>query len=393
MNLPLRKRQSFKIKRSADCNRSHSCKHPLHSAPDHPQLDSDLDSILDSSSNESIMSNTSRDSLSACSVLPCSSTFLRTSLSPAEILKPLVIASASTSPPTSSYSRLLSLIKQSQIDLSQQYLSQQYLRQQYHAQPAANIPSAEKLGRWRTFLETIMMLSMFSYSPRNTDDSVPTQETDDKHRDCPTLDPATGPNRECDLVPLADRELDTFSAQAPPTDEVAIKCCKLRNRDCRINCDFLKRYALDCAARQDGLLPNAYSDREHSRLLEAPALRQFDKQYGLDRISNISREKLWELVILPPRDDGHPAGSIDYSTYTFVGPAACDRGSASCIGSSVATKNGNYIPWATHRTSLKPAGTLANAVPLINRASPTGGTSRTQYTIRGWCNDRWMSSN
>lgn len=181
----------------------------------------------------------------------------------------------------------------------------------------------ERLWRWNYF------------TPRATDDRIPPRQP--------------------------DQELVTFSLRAPA--HAALARSRQRNRECRINSAFLRRYALDYAARSQRLLPGTRADV--AALVRRPALRRFDAAHGLLRVLTLARDKLWELVVLPPRTDAVPGRAVSYERYTYVGGA----------GGLVTSKTGNYIPWAAHRPLMKPAGVLR-----------TGGA---QYTIKGWCNERW----
>lgn len=174
------------------------------------------------------------------------------------------------------------------------------------------------------------------------------------------------------------QELTTFSLRHPPCGRLA-RACKVRNRELRINCEFLHRYALDCSARERHLLPSCREDAE--AMMRLPAMRRFDADYGLVRVLSLAREKLWDCVILAPRGDQHPGRTVDYDGYTFAG----DDGVL-----PVTSRRGNYVPWATHRSRLKPAGLLRTAPSVLSRAAPTQRPTCAQYTIKGWCNDRWM---
>lgn len=179
------------------------------------------------------------------------------------------------------------------------------------------------------------------FTPRATDDKIP-------------------PRRRA-----PDQELVTFALRAPA--HAALARSRQRTRECRINSVFLRRYALDCAARSQRLLPSTRADV--AALVRRPALRRFDAAHGLLRVLALARDKLGELVVLPPRTDAVPGRAVSYERYTYVGGA----------GGSVTSKTGNYIPWAAHRPLMKPAGVLRTA----------GGPTPAQYTIKGWCNERW----
>jgi len=228
-----------------------------------------------------------------------------------------------------------------------------------------------------------MTFAMIPFSPRSTDDTVPL-DVEIKTTNTISINGVNSINYINNLGNYDDeRELVTFATISPNPASLELKYSKVRNRDFRINCDFLKCYALDFCARQNRKLPITTSPEEVEQLMQDPALRWFNSRYGLRTISNISREKLWDSVILPPRSDLHPQGAIDYSKYSYVGG---DEPLGS--GPSVVSKHSKYIPWATHRTSLRPAGVLATSKPHTSK-TPMGGVTATQYTIKGWCNERW----
>lgn len=335
------KRASFKIKRRLKFLTSPP--HPLEVIDDNDDddiSDSEIDSVLDLSYNESITSYASTDSTCGCSLLysPCCSSPLRAS--PPVVFTSLVTAvttlSAVTSNKTSSYSQLLRLLDKS--------------------------TEAVPVPKWRSFLA-----SFISYAipfPRSADDTV--------------LD-AEWPE---DAVVL-DEELETFSVHIPvELEDVAVVTSRMRNRNFRINSNFLQQYALDCSARTNFSLPKSHSPEELRLLLQRPELRRFDNRHGLHRISTMSKDKLWDSVVLPPRLDSPPSNVIDYASYSYFGNSS---------GPSVTTKNGNYIPWATHRSSLKPTGELKLVRPFQDKASPTSSPTKAQYTIKGWVNERWVS--
>ncbi|SGZ47011.1 CIC11C00000004198 [Sungouiella intermedia] len=368
---PKTKRRSFKIKRSP---RLASFSHPLDSPRD-DSWDSDVESVLDSSYNESILSVTSLDSNGAYSVLPLSSCCAtkRTVATPAVVLTPLVTTRCSELRATSSYSKLLGLMKRH--DERKEKIST--------INEKSNLHSIDRMLRWRSFLLSVMTFAMIPFSPRSTDDTVPI-DVEIKTTNTISINGVNSINYINNLGNYDDeRELVTFATISPNPASLELKYSKVRNRDFRINCDFLKCYALDFCARQNRKLPITTSPEEVEQLMQDPALRWFNSRYGLRTISNISREKLWDSVILPPRSDLHPQGAIDYSKYSYVGG---DEPLGS--GPSVVSKHSKYIPWATHRTSLRPAGVLATSKPHTSK-TPMGGVTATQYTIKGWCNERW----
>lgn len=286
------------------------------------------------------------------------------------------------------------------------------------------------LGRCRTFYERLMALTLVLLSPRSTDDGPfsggycceydpysPKQRESGKrqsitklhhkdclesghlcldscphnprfvHSKCPRLKDLHSPCGPRQPNPeLPGQELVTFSSRAPDPVVVAVTRAKARNREFRINSEFLRRYALDYAARQSHVLPLLGSPEEHDLLMQLPAVRLFHAKHDVHRVGAMSRDKLWESVILPPRSDLHPLRSIDYSSYRHDRPACHHRRMCVC---TVATKHTKYIPWATHRMSMKPAGILGSVRPMESKTSPTARATPAQYTIRGWSNARW----
>lgn len=383
---PRTKRRLFRIRHSP---RLASFSHPLDASRD-DYWDSDVESVLDSSYNESIISMTSVDS-GGYSVLPLSSRAptKRPCVTPAVVLTPLVTTRYSEPRTVSSHSKLLGLMKRHDEEsrCDKRKFEERRLVAGTGGAPEEDVTQKHQPDllphtlRWQAFLLSIVTFAMIPFSPRSTDDAHPSPPPfPDVNRDGngPNYDPASG-NSNYSM----GRELDTFATRMPQPASMEVRYSKVRNRDYRINCDFLKYYALDLRARENRMLPSTALPDEVEQLVQDPALRSFDNRYGLTTISNISREKLWDSVILPPRSDAHPVGTIDYSTYAYVG-----EDGRLCGGSSVVSKNGKYIPWATHRTSLRPAGVLASSKPLASN-SPTGCVTPTQYTIKGWCNKRW----
>lgn len=134
----------------------------------------------------------------------------------------------------------------------------------------------------------------------------------------------------------------------------------VRPRHARLNSSFLHRYALDGCARRNGRLLLTELAGELELLLRLPGNRPFHQRHDLARISAMSREKLWQAVVLPQRADSAPGGVVDCGPYTRLGGAL-----------------------AASRL-YRPAGGFPR--PAL---SSTSLLSRTQYTARGWTNLRW----
>lgn len=393
--MPLRtKRRSFGIKNSP---RLVPYSHPLDASRE-DFWDTEGDSLVASSYSESIISVTSADSSGGYSLLPLSSSSpaKRPSVTPAVVLMPLVTTRYSEPRSISSHGQLSALIRrhdesntrktqerrdESRRDESRRSESRRGERENVNTKKQEDHLLQHSL-RWRAIRLSIMTLAMIPLSPRSTDDAVPKSH---RHLEANGHANATGGPGAWANGPTG-RELVTFASRAPQTGEIEVKYSKVRNRDYRINSDFLKFYALDLCARENGTLPSTALPGEVEQLVRDPALRSFNDRYGLETVSNVSRTKLWDSVILPPRVDAHPVGTIDYSSYAYIG-----EDEAPCSGPSLVSTNGKCIPWAAHRTSLRPAGVLASGKALSSK-SPMGSITPAQYTIKGWCNRRWAST-
>lgn len=149
---------------------------------------------------------------------------------------------------------------------------------------------------------------------------------------------------------------------------------KYRGRDSRMNSSFLRLYAIDYGARWSHILPNSYTSRELTYVINRThASKKFHRRYNIISISNMSRDKLWDKVILPPRSDCAPRVCIDYSTYVYVGES-----------------NSKREPPVRSNSDAKAAGVLNSSRCFYNDQSPQAGNTKLQYTIKGWCNSRWL---
>lgn len=177
--------------------------------------------------------------------------------------------------------------------------------------------------------------------------------------------------------------VEDFYFEKPPT-KVS------RFRDQRVNAAFLRMYALDFVARISGLLPNVHSQEELLNMIgKRPWLAPFHEKYDLFRISEVSQEKLWQNIILHPREEELPAALVDGSNYIYVGDDGDSYDKRSLI-----RRDSAIVPWVHTGTandiSYKPAGILNNCRERPNGLSPNSGSSKPQYTIKGWCNPRWL---
>lgn len=169
-----------------------------------------------------------------------------------------------------------------------------------------------------------------------------------------------------------------FEARSPA------ESAKARVRECRMNKDFLRIYALDYSARVAGTLPASTSDYDMSHH------RQLDQIVGLDlsdeddeleyecerqRISQVSQDKLWSCAILLPRTDPPPCRTIDSSSY--VRAAGTSGGAAPSLAKALPIR------------AMKPAGQMKCSRCLRSANCPYLGCTVPQYTLIGWENRRW----
>ncbi|KAK6459272.1 uncharacterized protein RJT20DRAFT_124477 [Scheffersomyces xylosifermentans] len=266
---------------------------------------------------------------------------------------------------------------------------------------------------WKDSLQrNLSTYSLLSESPRMTDDVLPPIAPSKSHSRRHTLKhfqtPATlddvWEEEEPEDEEDSDRhqELCTFdSGSSEIVDEDGFKtpsCKSFKNRDHRINSSFLRLYAFDYNARMNSkTLPNTTNvtgNANHPELYklisEKPQLLDFHNRYNVSRISNLSRDKLWNSVILPPRSDDSPSLSIDCNDYIYLGESDED------IHYSLIRKSGNYLPWdsasASLRPTLRPAGILNHGKTKVNGMAPNSGFTKSQFTVKGWCNPRWVDS-
>ncbi|KAG7664933.1 uncharacterized protein J8A68_001519 [[Candida] subhashii] len=278
--------------------------------------------------------------------------------------------------------------------------------------PSKNKPSlysnlTSSIKNWKTKFSHNKdnFVRIFMESPRLTDDKLPVtlmpREIHHKH-DYPS------PN---DANILPSQELVTFNDNSidPNVPTWLEPHCKptFKNRDQRINSEFLRMYAHDYNARvKTNTLPANPTQEELVRLIHStPSLRQFHYQYNMYRVSNMSRDKLWTNVILPPRSDETPSLGIDGSCYIYASSDTSDEDSGDDKSKqdsnipekesySLIRRSGKYLPWDSNMTksSIRPAGILPHGKCEFNGEAPNSGVTRTQFTVKGWCNPRWVDS-
>lgn len=228
----------------------------------------------------------------------------------------------------------------------------------------SNLKSSLKKLKSSIQNSSTIILNSYTFNPRTTDDIIPEIKSS---------------------LPL-QHEMTTFKETATLEEPFILRKSfrSFKNRELRVNSEFLRKYAFDYNSRLEGLLPCVHTSEEITQILiSRPSLKKFHLDYNLYKISGISKEKLWQNIILPPRSDNSPKNAINYEGYIFLGG---EKGNFS----SLITSNGDYLPWGFGALSIKPAGILSKGKSFYNSSSPSSGVTNTQYTIKGWCNSRWM---
>ncbi|EDK38113.2 hypothetical protein PGUG_02211 [Meyerozyma guilliermondii ATCC 6260] len=227
---------------------------------------------------------------------------------------------------------------------------------------ASNLTESLKSIQNSVRKRTASITATFTLTPRMTDDVLPHQ-------------PA-----------VVEEELTTFRGDgADITSRNPTITPRFKNRDQRVNPDFLRLYAFDYSGRTSGMLPIAHTSSELERLLQgSEAIRQFHHANNLHKISNASKEKLWRGVILGPRSDRCPYSHIECDSYVNTDITSTQ---------SLVRLHGTHQPWNVNGARcFKPAGILYGAKECINGHAPSSGVTRSQYTVKGWCNSRWLAT-
>lgn len=337
--------RSSPMRRRTNIERRPSSIHPLE---DTPESDSEVESACELSYTESITSMASADSSCACS--PSSSCYSTSSLSLRPSASPPLVAKlfiSVCSSPAASEPRTKSALTQLLQDSNS---------------PRLLAASIESHAAWQLFLSLPLGLlgKGASGKDRGATAIMPSEHVHSK-------------SHEEELQTFFETPLDAF--------EAAFSTTRARNREFRINSEFLRRYALDNTARVNGVLPFDIDDVRF--MLQRKPLRDFDRKHGIMKYSELSRDKLWNSVILPPRSDPCPKCVIDCDQYSM-----CHDNHSSC---SIITKHSQYIPWAAQYSSIRPAGELRTSKSIKSKVSPNLGSSKPQYTVKGWQSDRWVS--
>ncbi|CAK7896740.1 hypothetical protein CAAN1_03S05006 [[Candida] anglica] len=208
-----------------------------------------------------------------------------------------------------------------------------------------------------------------------------------------TVDSSTSSNSS---IPCT-QELQTWSVETHANNLVHdLREKPTRNRDYRVNPRFLIMYTYDYNSRVNGYLPNSHTKEEVEDLTHVEGIKDFHLQHNLCKISSISRDKLWENVVLPARIDPLPSNSIEYKDYVHVEESSYPPHPSLNRKHSIVKVDGcEYFPWSSLQNkhkSVKPAGFLKGGKTLVNGIQPSSGITKSQFTIKGWCNKRWVST-
>lgn len=209
---------------------------------------------------------------------------------------------------------------------------------------------------------------------------------------------ALGHAKASNVTPPPTRELDSILLQLLTTGHQPLAVCRpQRNREPRINSKFLIMYSLDYSSRLNHYLPNTQSSSEVAELVaSSKALYNFHRAYDLNKMSLLSRDKLWANVVLLARHDALPLTHVRYEDYIKCGSnlllyLSCTPQHSHTI---IRLDGEDYVPWSHMdlTRAVKPAGVLQGSPTLCNSDLPSSGLSRSQFTVKGWCNKRWVSA-
>ncbi|KAG7920539.1 hypothetical protein KL905_003173 [Ogataea polymorpha] len=179
--------------------------------------------------------------------------------------------------------------------------------------------------------------------------------------------------------------LQTFSVESRlmKTQKSYTPASPIRAREPRINSNFLRVYALDYCCKNAGhlQLSDYEIDLYYQEYYES-GMESFDEYldeagYELSpvlrqrlKLGVLAKQKLWNSVILPPRND-----PICHVREKYV---SCDKRANALVRTS-----GKFVPWlnlqdfdSNNKKCVRPNGHTANL---------------TQFTVKGWCNERWLA--
>ncbi|ONH68373.1 Protein GIS3 [Cyberlindnera fabianii] len=145
-----------------------------------------------------------------------------------------------------------------------------------------------------------------------------------------------------------------------------------RNREPRVNSQFLRLYSHEAASRRKGLLLQTDPIEEELYMPHPSHYHGTEREFAL-----LVRHRLWNCVVLPPRQDAPMDPTTHNDEYVFDDEIH-DKEEMTLVDTQRQVK-----PWITledeteKNTTLGPRGILDKGV---------------QFTVKGWCNTRWMPS-
>jgi len=171
----------------------------------------------------------------------------------------------------------------------------------------------------------------------------------------------------------------------------------LKNREPRINSQFLRLYSYESNSRKKGILPEVshMNEDEYSNQSINSSKYSKNSKSSTHEFAIHVREKLWQCVILPPRED-LTLTSYKKPRYVYKNDYVSNSEKIDMIGKnneedenngfvSLIRQKGDIKPWIkledeqqSKQKVLKPYGVLNNDV---------------QFTVKGWCNERWLPKN
>lgn len=209
---------------------------------------------------------------------------------------------------------------------------------------------------------------LLDIQPRLTDDKLPKSITQKKARDT-----------ELETFKITS-QTSTTATQSSSNPTLSI----LRNREPRINSQFLRLYSYESNSRRKGILPEVSHLDEEEYIIRQQSQSQSPSS-SLDPSRDFAlfvRQRLWQCVVLPPREDLN----ISQPEYVYAGEQPknndVDDDNDDVEFVSLIRKNGDVKPWIkledeeiSKMKVLRPCGVLNND---------------TQFTVKGWCNERWL---
>ncbi|CDR44835.1 CYFA0S15e02784g1_1 [Cyberlindnera fabianii] len=204
---------------------------------------------------------------------------------------------------------------------------------------------------------------VFDIQPRLTDDRLP-------------IHVAYSTTTTSTTTHLQDRELETFKvtslSHSHSTTSLPSSTAVYRNREPRVNSQFLRLYSHEAASRRKGLLLETDPIEEELYMPHPSHYHGTEREFAL-----LVRHRLWNCVVLPPRQDAPMDPTTHNDEYVFDDEIH-DKEEMTLVDTQRQVK-----PWITledeteKNTTLGPRGILDKGV---------------QFTVKGWCNTRWMPS-